>query len=61
MNNKNTNDIDSEKSDNEVALKIKLIKSMQSLPEEVVIKFIESKGKLTRTKKGKLKIAPKIK
>jgi len=45
----------------EIALKIKLIKNIQSLPEEVVIKFIKSKGKLIRTKEGKLKIACKIK
>jgi len=46
---------------NDSARKVRLIKNLQSLPEEVVIKFIESKGKLIRTKKGKLKIAPKIK
>lgn len=41
--------------------KILLIRNMQSLPEEVVLKFIESKGKLIKTKNGKLKIVQKIK
>ena len=50
-----------EKSLDAMALKIKMIKNIQSLPEEIVLKFIESKGKLNRTKKGKLKIASKIK
>ena len=50
-----------EKTLDEMALKIKKIKNIQSLPEEIVFKFIESKGKFTRTKKGKLKIASKIK
>ena len=53
--------MEAEKSSGEMILKIKMIKNIQSLPEEVVIKFIESKGKLIRTKKGKLKIASKIK
>ncbi|MCK7520035.1 MAG: hypothetical protein MZV64_21090 [Ignavibacteriales bacterium] len=61
MSNKITNDVEAEKSSGEMILKIKMIKNIQSLPEEVVIKFIESKGKLIRMKKGKLKIASKIK
>jgi len=61
MSNKITNDMEAAKSTDELILKLKMIKNFQSLPEEVVIKFIESKGKLIRTKKGKLKIASKIK
>lgn len=41
--------------------KILLIRNMQSLPKEVVEKFIESKGKLIKTKNGKLKIVQKFK
>jgi hypothetical protein len=58
MNNKQLNQINEDKYGNE-AIKIESIKSMQSLPEEVVIRFIEAKGKLIRTEKGKLKIADK--
>ena len=58
MNNKQLDPINKDKYDNE-SIKIESIKSMQSLPEEVVIRFIEAKGKLIRTEKGKLKIADK--
>jgi len=58
MNNKQLDQINDVKYGNE-ATKIESIKSMQSLPEEVVIRFIEAKGKLIRTVKGKLKIATK--
>ena len=61
MNNKQSIQTGENKLSIEIALKIKLIKNIQSLPEEVVIKFIKSKGKLIRTKEGKLKIARKIK
>ena len=61
MNNKQLSQIGENNLSNEAAIKIKLIKNMQSLPEEVVIKFIESKGKLIRTKKGIVKIDRKIK
>lgn len=61
MNNKLTNQIFGDDLNNAVIFKIKLITDMQSLPEEVVLKFIESKGKLTQNKKGKLKLASKIK
>jgi len=61
MNDSILNDIDDKNSNHVKTKKIILIKNMQSLPEEVVIKFIESKGKLIRTKKGKLIIDQKIK
>jgi hypothetical protein len=58
MNNKQLDQIHEDKCGDE-AIKIESIKGMQSLPEEVVIRFIEAKGKLIRTVKGKLKIATK--
>jgi hypothetical protein len=61
MNNKLTNQIFGNDLNNTVILKIKLITDMQSLPEEVALKFIASKGKLTRSKKGTLKIVDKAK
>jgi hypothetical protein len=39
---------------------IDLIKKTQSLPEEVVINFIKSKGVMIKNKKGKLEIAEKL-
>jgi hypothetical protein len=60
MNYKQSDQIDDKNWSNE-AMKIESIKSMQSLPEEAVIKFIKSKGKLARTKEGRLKIADKDK
>lgn len=40
---------------------IDLIKKIQSLPEEVVISFIKSKGVMIKNKNGKLKIVEKLK
>jgi len=61
MNNTGSSKKSDKKINKEVGIKIKLIKNLQSLPEEVVIKFIESKGKLMIAKEGKLKIARKTK
>ena len=61
MNSEKINQIGISKIDQEITTRVKLIMSMQSLPEEVVIRFIESKGALIRTKKGKLRIADKSK
>jgi hypothetical protein len=60
MNCKQPDQIDGKNCSNE-ALKIESIKNIQSLPDEVVVRFIESKGALIRTKKGKLRIADKSK
>jgi hypothetical protein len=60
MNDINSSGAGEKKLSRDEVKKILLIKNMQSLPEEVIIKFIESKGKLIRTKNGKLKIVQKI-
>ena len=61
MKDKNSNQSGAKKLNNDSARKIKLIKETQGIPEEIVINFIESKGKLILTKNGKLEIVRKIK
>ena len=47
--------------DQSITMKIKMITAMQSIPEDVTFRFVNSKGKLSLLKNGKLVIVKKKK
>jgi hypothetical protein len=47
--------------DQSITVKIKMITEMQSIPEEIALGFVNSKGKLSLLKNGKLVIVKKKK